>query len=143
MPKRRISDAVLTVLSQATIEGTVVRLTMQLERELSEQTNTVLEALGGKWNKKMNGYVFSDNPGGRLEAAMLTGEYSDPKHDSGFFPTPTAVVDRLRRGNADSAIMEKSEPAIQLIVQAGAVEEEGSQEGRATEGQANGATWSG
>lgn len=95
MPRRTISDAVLTVLSQATIDGPVVRLTMQLERKLYEQTNTVLNALGGTWNRKMKGHVFTDNPVDRLEAAMLTGEYSDPKQDFGFFPTPPAVVDRL------------------------------------------------
>lgn len=96
---RRIPQDVLEVLSLAAIEGPLVRLTQQLSRKLYEDTNKVLEALGGQWNRKAKGHVFADDPAERLDEAILSMTYERPK-DHGFFPTPEKIVTRLI-GEAD------------------------------------------
>ncbi len=94
MRARTISTEVLAVLSAATIEGSLVKLTQQLPRKLYEDTNQVLEALGGKWNRRMKGHQFAEDPRERLEQALLTAAYEKPE-DFGYFPTPPAVIMRL------------------------------------------------
>lgn len=95
MVRRTIPEQVLAVLSMAVVEGAVVRLTAQLPRDLYLETNTVLAALGGRWDRKAQGHVFADDPGERIEAALLTGQYERPREDWGFFSTPGSLVSRL------------------------------------------------
>lgn len=97
MKSCRIPEPVLRVLSTIEIEGNVVRLTAQLDRPLYKQTNDVLEALGGTWNRAAKGHAFTVNPEQRLEDAMLTGSYERPeKADNfGFFETPMPLAQRL------------------------------------------------
>lgn len=91
---RRIDEEVLRVLSAAACEGPRLRLTGQLDRALYVATNTVLEALGGKWDRQAKAHVFAEDAEGRIEGALLTGTYARPD-DFGFFPTPPALVARL------------------------------------------------
>lgn len=92
-----IPEPVLRVLSTIEIDGNIVRLTAQLPRPLYTQTNTVLEALGGTWNRQAKGHTFTIDPEVRLEEAMLTGSYERPeKADNfGFFETPVPLAQRL------------------------------------------------
>lgn len=92
-----IPEPILRILSTIEIDGNVVRLTTQLPRPLYAQTNTVLEALGGTWDKKAKGHTFSLNPAVRLEEALLTGSYERPeKADNfGFFETPVSRAQLL------------------------------------------------
>ena len=39
--------------------------------------NKVLEALGGKWNRKAGGHVFDHYPADEIDEVILTGEYTD------------------------------------------------------------------
>ncbi len=94
MRPRSIGTEVLAVLSAATIEGSVVKLTQQLPRKLYEDTNQVLEALGGKWNRRLKGHHFTEDPRERLDAAILTASYEKPE-DFGYFPTPPDVIMKL------------------------------------------------
>ena len=92
---RKIGNTVLAILSGATINDNIVILNCgQLEREQYVEVNKVLEAMGGKWNRKYKGHIFSDNPTDKLEAIILTGEYDKPA-DYGYFPTPMDLVDNM------------------------------------------------
>lgn len=92
MTERPIPTDVLTVLSRCTTEGNILRLPPeQLDRKLYMDVNKVLEALGGKWNRKAKGHTFEEDPAERLEDCLLTGTYTRPA-DFGFFPSPPAVA---------------------------------------------------
>jgi SAM-dependent methyltransferase len=91
----RLSEAVLAVLSGATIQGNAVILTCgQLDRKLYQDVNKALEALGGKWNRKAGGHVFDCGPTEKLDNAILTGEVTPPSKN-GYFPTPQPIVEKL------------------------------------------------
>lgn len=84
----QISQDVLKVLDAAIIEGGKVILTGQLDRKLYTDTNKVLEAAGGKWNRGAKAHVFDGSAFDVLEPIILTGEYSRTKQDFGQFDTP-------------------------------------------------------
>lgn len=91
----RIKDDVLTVLSSAITEGNAVTLTGQLDRKLYVETNKVLEAAGGKWNRSAKAHLFEDAEAAkRIDDIILTGEVEIPKDDFDFFPSPEAVVNQ-------------------------------------------------
>lgn len=95
MRKQTLSEDVLAVLSTASInENTVVLNCGQLDRKLYQDVNKALEALGGKWNRKAKGHVFSSDPSEKLDNAILTGEVTPPSKN-GYFPTPKNIVMQL------------------------------------------------
>ena len=83
----RIDDEVLAVLSSAEASGCNVTLTGQLDRKLYERTNKVLEAAGGKWNRKARAHLFDDDAFTRIDQIILTGQVEVPKDEFNFFPT--------------------------------------------------------
>jgi len=108
---RKIDDEVLAILSNATISGSTIILNCgQLDRTLYLDVNKILEAMGGKWNRKAKGHIFPDNPNDKLEAILLTGEYDKPT-DFGYFPTPLDLVDKMvtwAELTADMGVLEPS-----------------------------------
>ncbi|KVH04139.1 restriction endonuclease subunit M [Burkholderia anthina] len=90
----RITTDVLATLSAAEAIGNQLKLVGQLDRSLYERTNKVLEAAGGKWNRKVKAHVFDGDASDAIEQIILTGEITIPQ-DFGYFPTPSSVVDRL------------------------------------------------
>lgn len=91
----RIENEVLAVLSAANVSGSQVILTGQLDRNLYTRTNKVLEAAGGKWNRKAKAHVFDGDASDRIEQIILTGDVVIPKDEFEFFPTPPEVAARL------------------------------------------------
>lgn len=91
----QIDQVVLTVLSLATVSGNAVTLTGQLDRKLYERTNKVLEAAGGKWNRKAKAHIFDGDAADRMDQIILTGSVDIPKDEFEFFPTPDAVASRM------------------------------------------------
>lgn len=91
----RVDDEVLAVLSAAEATGNNVVLIGQLDRKLYERTNKVLEAAGGKWNKKARAHVFEAEAAERMDQIILSGMVEVPKDEFNFFPSPPAVVERL------------------------------------------------
>ncbi|WP_313329804.1 SAM-dependent methyltransferase [Comamonas sp.] len=91
----QVSTDVLAVLSAAQVDGPNVLLVGQLDRALYTKTNKVLEAAGGKWNKKAKAHVFDGDASERIEQVILTGSIEIPKDEFNFFPSPPAVVHRL------------------------------------------------
>lgn len=90
----RIAENVLNVLGKADCTGNALRLVGQLDRPLYLKTNEVLEAAGGKWNKKVKAHIFDGSAADAMEAIILTGEVVRPQ-DFGFFQTPPELVDRM------------------------------------------------
>lgn len=110
------NDDVLFVLNHCETEvlgsgETVLRITEQLDRKLYEATNKVLEAIGGKWNRKAKGHVFSqsNSPVEALEKLVDTGEIEFEKLD--FFATPKAVINRMIKLADPSPFISVLEPS--------------------------------
>lgn len=91
----KIDEQVMSVLSVAQVIGNGVVLTGQLDRKLYEKTNKVLEAAGGKWNRKEKAHIFAEDAATRIDQMLLSGEIEVPKDEFNFFPSPPAVVARV------------------------------------------------
>lgn len=91
----KVDTEVLAVLSRAAVEGSALTLVGQLDRKLYERTNKVLEAAGGKWNRKARAHVFDGDASERIEQIILTGDIIIHRDEFEFFPTHPAVVRRV------------------------------------------------
>lgn len=91
----RVEDDVLAVLSRAETKGNNLFLVGQLDRKMYERTNKVLDAAGGKWNRKAKAHVFDGDAATRVDQIILSGEVEIPKDEFNYFPSPPAVVARL------------------------------------------------
>lgn len=94
---KRIDDDVLVALRQARTEDNRLWLAGQLDRKLYERVNKVLEALGGKWNRKAKRHLFDGSAADLLGDVLTTGEYVDEKQEFQFFETPVALAERMCR----------------------------------------------
>jgi len=90
----RVSNDVLAVLTEAEVEGNALKLVGNLDRGLYERTNKVLEAAGGKWNRKAKAHLFDGPADEAIDQIVLSGEVTIPQ-DFGFFPTPADIVERV------------------------------------------------
>lgn len=94
----KVDHTVLNVLARSQMDGPRLVLTGQLDRALYTQTNKVLEAAGGKWDRKAKAHVFPVDAADAMEQIIQTGEVTlirTIQQDFGYFPTPPAVVARL------------------------------------------------
>lgn len=97
----KVENDVLAVLSAAETAGNSLKLIGQLDRKLYERTNKVLDAAGGKWDKKAKAHLFPGDAADAMEQIILTGDVDYAKSPKsvaqlyGFFPTPRPIVDRL------------------------------------------------
>lgn len=109
----KISDVVLDILSECRVENGILYLpARQLDRQTYQAVNKALECMGGKWNRKEHGHVFSHgDPAEMLESLILTGEARDTKKDFQFFPTPRPVAEqmcKLADLDGESTVLEPS-----------------------------------
>jgi hypothetical protein len=92
----KISNDVSDVLLNSTIEGNLLFLPVgDLDRKLYLSVNKVLDAIGGKWNRKQKAHIFSESPEQTLEEILLTGQFTDSKKEYQFFETPSLLANRL------------------------------------------------
>src|SRR3569833_1464955 len=92
----KISQEVLNVISTGEVEGTLFKITGgQLDRKIYIAVNEVLENIGGKWNKKLKGHIFDEDPTEKIDQIILTGESVDEKKLYQFYETPKEVVRRM------------------------------------------------
>ena len=91
----RVDDDVLAVLSAAEVAGNEIRLIGQLDRAMYVKVNKVIEAAGGKWNRKAKAHLFDRPAADRVDEIILSGEVEVPKDEFNYFPSPPDVVDRL------------------------------------------------
>ncbi|KPU96638.1 restriction endonuclease subunit M [Variovorax paradoxus] len=88
---RRIDPAVLAVIERADTSGNALRITGQLDRKTYAAVNGVLEAAGGRWDRKAKAHLFGCEADDALEQILLTGEVLTKKtqqQEFGFFETP-------------------------------------------------------
>ena len=91
----KIDNQTLAILSRVTVEENRILLTCgQLDRKQYVAVNKILEAIGGKWNRKAQAHVFDSDPNERLESVLLTGSVTPPER-YGFFPTPPEIARKL------------------------------------------------
>ncbi len=93
----KISEEIRGILADCSVglDGTVYLPEVQLDRKVYLEVNKVLEAIGGKWNRKVKGHVFETSPLQKLEEIVLTGEYTDAKKEFQFFETPEELAVKL------------------------------------------------
>jgi predicted RNA methylase len=91
----KIPTTVLEVLDRAETDGPRLVLTGTLDRKLYLDTAKVLEAAGGKWNKKARAHLFDGDAADAIEPVILTGEVTSAAQQFGYFPTPAPVVQQL------------------------------------------------
>lgn len=90
---KTVDEAVLHALGTATLSDKVIRLnTGQLPRDVYAKVDRVLRLMGGKWNKKLGGHLFDDDPTDAFETLLVTGQVEKPDNFGAFF-TPAGLAD--------------------------------------------------
>lgn len=88
-----LSPVVIAALDAAKVDDrNILFLQGQLDRKTYEQVNFALQAIGGKWDKKVKGHVFADDPREALANILLTGFAVNSDAELDFFPTPASVA---------------------------------------------------
>ncbi len=90
-----IDDDIKEILLSLRIEGNVVYINRQLDRDTYVRLNKALEVLGGKWNRSVRGHVFNGDPSQKIAEALQAGEVVDVKKTFEFFQTPPEVANLL------------------------------------------------
>jgi predicted RNA methylase len=89
-----LDTRVREVLEAAEVDGVHLRLVGQLDRADYAKVNKVLEALGGKWNRKAAAHVFAADP--REALATVLGSGVAPLHSraaEGYVATPAELAE--------------------------------------------------
>lgn len=93
MADRKISKEVADILRSAELQGSVVRLRCgPLARELYNEVDGALKAMGGKWSRKDKGHVFRSDPGPKIQKALESSVAVDEKKKFQAFFSPPAVA---------------------------------------------------
>lgn len=91
----KIDQEQMVLLSLVTCTGNQAVITGErLDRRSYERLNKVLEALGGKWTRKVKAHVFEGDAQTRLDLAITTGQVETAR-DLGWFPTPAPLAAEL------------------------------------------------
>lgn len=89
-----IDSDVLKIIEAGNVADNIFFLPpQQLERKTYERVNKVLDALGGKWNRRAKGHVFGDvSLEDAISDVLLTGSVIAKKTAFQFFETPEALA---------------------------------------------------
>lgn len=91
----KIKQEVLEVLSTLTFDEKVARLPEgQLDRKLYLAVAKVVKEMGGKWNRKAQGFLFTEEAAPLFDNVLNTGEVTT-RREVGFFQTPSPLVQQL------------------------------------------------
>lgn len=91
-----ISPEVHAVLKASTLTPSSLQLPLgRLDRKLYLAVMDVIEAAGGKWDKKRALHTFDQDPREKLGLALSTGRIVSKKHDLQAFYTPADVATKL------------------------------------------------
>ena len=97
------------VYKACTVTGNIVKLPPeQLVRKLYMEVAKGLELIGGRWNRKEQGFVFTHDPSELLEQ-LASGQKRDLKKEYQYFETPEDIADwmvELANLNMDDEILE-------------------------------------
>jgi predicted RNA methylase len=89
----RVDNEVLAILSSLEIEGPFVKMA-KMERGLYLKVDKVLEACGGKWDRRAKAHLFDGDARERIEQVLALGEVTT-NQDLGFFATPPELARQL------------------------------------------------
>jgi phospholipid N-methyltransferase len=84
-------------LQKCTVENNVVKLPdVQLDRKVYIEVAKALEGIGGKWNKKAAGFIFSPGHEDQIDTMLCrvqAGENINFKKEFQYFPTPDDIAE--------------------------------------------------
>jgi predicted RNA methylase len=90
----QVTEQVRFILERADFMGRKLVIRTQLDRALYAEVNKVLEALGGKWEKREKAHIFPEDARDTVMAALAEGRV-ETAQEAGWFPTPPHVVEQL------------------------------------------------
>jgi hypothetical protein len=111
-----ITNSTRAALQSAVIDGNHLKLVGQLDRTEYGRVNKILEALGGKWDRRAGAHVFATDPADAL-AAVLGGARipGAARTEEGYVATPAELAASIVAGhshiadlNPGSAVLEPS-----------------------------------
>ena len=83
------------ILKQCAVSGNVVLLpNKQLDRKTYLEVAQKLELIGGKWNRKLKGFLFNQDPT-ELLTDIQDGVKRNLKKEFQFFETPDDLAEEL------------------------------------------------
>jgi predicted RNA methylase len=92
----KIKPEILAILDRSLLTKDLLMLPQEkLPRDTYTAVNKVIEAAGGKWNRKRQGHVFDGDAGEAMEQIILTGEVTNKKQELGAFDTPLALATKV------------------------------------------------
>lgn len=92
----KVNETVREIFAECEVNGNVLMLPdRQLDRKDYVEVNKVIEATGGKWNRKLKGHLYDFSPEDILEEIILSGEYTDTKKEFQLFETPETLAIKL------------------------------------------------
>lgn len=91
-----LSPEVRDVLAtQVRCTGNTLVITSQLDRDLYAKTKKALEALGGKWSRKLQVHEFPKAAKDVIATILEANGYTCPKNEFDFFETPLFLAERM------------------------------------------------
>lgn len=90
-----VAEPIRAIIRNCQIEGNAVRITQQLDRETYQQVNKVLDAAGGKWNRKAKAHVFERDPAVMLKPVLEGGNATHLKNLRQAFFTPKELAEQV------------------------------------------------
>ncbi len=90
-----VPDYLRNLIMSLRVEGNVVHIDQQLDRDTYVALNKVLGAMGGKWDRRARGHIFSGDPRKKIAEALEIGEVVDTKKTYEFFETPAEIANLM------------------------------------------------
>ncbi|WP_328403892.1 class I SAM-dependent methyltransferase [Streptomyces sp. NBC_00390] len=90
----QIDPEALAVIRSAETNGQALTIHAKLDRNLYERVNLALGAVGGEWNRYEGAHLFPIDAADAIAGMLATGQVTTDA-ESGYFPTPPAVVARI------------------------------------------------
>jgi phospholipid N-methyltransferase len=114
----KADDTVLRVLRASVIDDAGLTLQGQLSRPDYVAVNKFLEVAGAKWNRKAARHLFSTPQAkDKIEALLDEGTIRDDKKCFNYFPTPSALAQRM----VDLAGIKDGESVLEPSAGSGAI----------------------
>lgn len=88
-----ITPEIANILERAAFAQNKLVLPEQLTRSDYVAVNKVIEALGGKWNRKAKGHIFPSDAGDLIATALENGFAENKRDILNQFYTPAALAD--------------------------------------------------
>ncbi len=104
-------NPVQEIINNCTLSGKTICLPAgQLDRDLYDQIADKLQNIGGKWNRKANGFIFKHDPANLL-IQLKAGKEVNFAKDYQFYGTPDSLADYLVKESylrEDAKVLEPS-----------------------------------